>query len=266
MNRRNHELARRNPPAAVWRADDKLATKAALAAARVPVPATLAVIDSTVALRRVRPVDLPDEFVAKPSVGSGGSGILVVAGRAGERTWRSPSRRTVEWAAIRLHLADLLHSGASRSAVAFLEERLDASLAFGGWAAAGLPDVRVVCVDGEPRLAMLRLPTRASGGRANLHAGGIGAGVDLADGRIAHAVAGRRPVSDHPDTGARLLGRRVPGWDDLLDVAVRAARASELGLTGVDVAVDDRLGPVVLEVNARPGLTIQLANRAVLRW
>ena len=41
--------------------------------------------------------------------------------------------------------------------------------------------------------------------------------------------------------------------------------AIPLGYLGVDLVVDAELGPMVLELNARPGLTIQLANRRGLR-
>ena len=44
-------------------------------------------------------------------------------------------------------------------------------------------------------MAMLRLPTKASGGRANLHQGAIGAGVDLVTGVTHHAVLKNRKAS-----------------------------------------------------------------------
>lgn len=34
-----------------------------------------------------------------------------------------------------------------------------------------------------------------------------------------------------------------------------------LGYIGVDIVLDRDLGPLVLELNARPGLSIQLANK-----
>src|SRR5262249_50350900 len=111
-----------------------------------------------------------------------------------------------------------------------------------------------------PAMAMLRLPTRASNGRANLHQGGIGAGVDLDTGRTNHAVARNRFVERHPDTGVSVLGMQVPCWDAVLSMSVRGAEAVGLGYIGVDIVVDAHEGPMLLEANARPGLAIQIAN------
>jgi hypothetical protein len=45
---------------------------------------------------------------------------------------------------------------------------------------------------------------------------------------------------------------------------VAATDQTGLGYIGADVVLDARRGPMVLELNARPGLAIQLANRAGL--
>jgi alpha-L-glutamate ligase-like protein len=129
----------------------------------------------------------------------------------------------------------------------------------------GVPDVRVLVFRGVPVQAMVRVPTRRSDGRANLHLGGIAVGVDLATGRTTGAWAGRRPVDVHPDLGRSFAGVAVPEWPGVLAIVVRAADAVGLGFVGVDVVLDARRGPLVLELNARPGLTIQAANRRGLR-
>jgi hypothetical protein len=94
-----------------------------------------------------------------------------------------------------------------------------------------------------------------------LHAGAVGVGLDLVDGCGVHAAWGGRAVRAHPDTGAALLGRSAPAWRESLVLAARAAATVGLDLLGVDVLVDRRRGPVIVELNARPGLTIQVANR-----
>jgi alpha-L-glutamate ligase-like protein len=109
-------------------------------------------------------------------------------------------------------------------------------------------------------MAMLRLPTKESNGRANLHQGGIGAGVDLATGRTNHAVQRNRFAAKHPDTGVSLVGMRVPHWWQVLTMARQVAAAVGLGYVGVDIIIDARQGPMLLEANARPGLAIQIAN------
>ncbi len=124
----------------------------------------------------------------------------------------------------------------------------------------GIPDVRVVLFRNEPAMAMLRLPTRESGGRANLHQGGIGVGVDLDTGLTNHAVLRNRAVEVHPDTRRPVVGMRVPYWEEVLAMSCRVSRAVGLGYVGVDIVIDAEHGPMLLEANARPGLAIQIAN------
>jgi glutathione synthase/RimK-type ligase-like ATP-grasp enzyme len=57
----------------------------------------------------------------------------------------------------------------------------------------------------------------------------------------------------------------IPAFEHILEIAVRAADRTHLGYVGADVVIDAARGPVILELNARPGLAIQLANRAGLR-
>jgi len=132
--------------------------------------------------------------------------------------------------------------------------------AFAAVAHKGIPDVRVILYRNEPAMAMLRLPTRQSGGRANLHQGGIGTGVDLDSGVTHHAVQRNRFVERHPDTGRPVVGMRVPYWDEVLQLSRRVAEAVGLGYIGVDIVIDACDGPMLLEANARPGLAIQIAN------
>jgi alpha-L-glutamate ligase-like protein len=201
--------------------------------------------------------------VLKPSRGAGGSGIVIVVARRGDR-FVTASGRSLAWRDVAVHAADVVagvHSMGGREDALLVEARVEPVPALGPLANGGVPDVRVLVLRGVPLLAMMRLPTRRSDGRANLHLGGIGVGVDLATGRTTHAIAGRRAVAHHPDTDVPLAGIDVPDWEAILRVAVRAADATGLGFLGVDVVLDARAGPLVLELNARPGLAIQLANR-----
>ncbi|MFQ5552613.1 MAG: sugar-transfer associated ATP-grasp domain-containing protein, partial [Thermoplasmata archaeon] len=124
----------------------------------------------------------------------------------------------------------------------------------------GVPDVRILCLLGHPVMAMLRLPTLESQGKANLHLGAVGVGVELATGTVSFGTWKGEIVSRHPDTGARLTGFEVPFWEQILEIAAEAQQLSGLGFAGVDVVLDARHGPLVLEVNRRPGLEIQKAN------
>jgi alpha-L-glutamate ligase-like protein len=128
----------------------------------------------------------------------------------------------------------------------------------------GVPDVRVIVFLGVPVMSMVRLPTRMSGGKANLHQGAIGAGIDMTSGTTLSAVWRNQIVTEHPDTGNPVTGVQIPNWDTLLKIAARCYELTELGYIGVDLVLDKDKGPLILELNARPGLNIQIANRAGL--
>jgi alpha-L-glutamate ligase-like protein len=264
MNRRNAEyVLDHNARARYPLVDDKLRMHELCGRLGVPTPAVFAVVSSYARLRGL-PGALAGhaEFVIKPARGSGGRGILVVAGRRGRGYLRHNGGRLTP-DALRQHVSDILsgmYSLGGRPDAALVQQRVRPHPAFAGVTHQGVPDVRVVVYRGEPAMAMLRLPTRESGGRANLHQGGIGAGVDLATGRTSHAVQRDRAVARHPDTGRPLVGVRVPSWAEVLGIARRVAGAVGLGYLGVDLVVDAAQGPLLLEANARPGLAIQIAN------
>lgn len=122
----------------------------------------------------------------------------------------------------------------------------------------------MVVYRGYPLMAMMRLSTHASDGKANLHQGAIGVGLDLASGRATQAVQYDRPVHHHPDTGRRLNELQIPDWTRLLELAAGCYEMSGLGYLGTDMVLDRHRGPLLLELNARPGLAIQMANRCGL--
>jgi alpha-L-glutamate ligase-like protein len=242
-------------------ADDKLLAKERFRAAGVPVPETLASCDGLYAVPGVVDALLERErFVVKPANGSGGGGILVVGawdGAAGG--WRRAGGDLLTPLTLGRHLADIVfgvHSNQLEDR-AFVEQRVEPHPFFSSLWGDGLCDVRVITLRARPVMSMIRVPTRESQGRANLHQGGLGIALDLATGTTFRAVHHGRAVSHHPETGAPLLGRRVPEWPEVLEVAGRAAGAVPLGYLGVDVVVDREAGPLVLEINARPGLEIQ---------
>lgn len=269
VNRRNHEYLFRWNRRDRWAVvDDKRATKRVLEAHGVPTPELLGCCDRPSDIESLRPgLEAAGEFALKPARGAGGSGIVVIDGRRGG-CWIGAGGRVLSWTDVVVHAMDVLagvHSMGGREDALLVEARVQPAGVLTRLAGDGVPDLRILVLRGVPLLAMMRLPTRRSSGRANLHLGGVGVGVDLASGRTTHAVAGTRAIDRHPDTGATLAGVGVPSWDTSLEIAVRAADAVGLGFLGVDVVLDARRGPLVLELNARPGLAVQLANRRGLR-
>jgi len=268
INRRNHEFtlrwnARRRYPLV----DDKLETKRLCEAAGIPIPGLIAVARSQGEVRAMVAELAPlERFVLKPAHGAMGNGILVVRGRDGSR-WRRAGGRLLTEEDLRYHAASIIsgmYALGGQPDFAFVEELLEVHPALAEIASDGVPDVRVIVHRGVPVMSMTRLPTRRSRGRANLHQGAIGAGVALASGQIVHAVLDNSPVTHHPDTQRPLLGVGVPSFARVLEIAVAATDETGLGYVGADVVIDARRGPVILELNARPGLAIQAANRAGL--
>jgi alpha-L-glutamate ligase-like protein len=269
LNRRNQEfLETLNAPRLIGLVDHKVHTKGVLRRHGLPVPDTFGCYTrqrelgllATEAERR-------EEFVLKPARGAGGDGVVVIAGRRNGRLIKTsgPSLRMADLVA---HAADIIAGAFSLSQTrdeAVLEYRLAPEPVLAGFSRGGIPDVRAVVVRGVPVMAMLRLPTRSSDGRANLHVGGVGVGLDLRSGRAVHAIWRDRPIAVHPDTQQPLSGLHVPYWDDILLFAARSYDAIPLGYFGIDIVVDARLGPSILELNARPGLSIQLATGRGLR-
>ncbi len=129
----------------------------------------------------------------------------------------------------------------------------------------GVPDIRVIVYRGYPTMAMVRLPTRASDGKANLHQGAVGAGINMSSGVTMNGVLNDEVVDEHPDTGALVAGLEIPHWDFILESSAKAYEVTGLGYLGVDMVIDADRGPLILEMNARPGLNIQIANGTGLR-
>jgi alpha-L-glutamate ligase-like protein len=245
--------------------DDKLATKQLCKNAGIPVPELLAVAENHLeAHRLLARLAGMESFVLKPARGAMGNGILVLSQREGG-LWRGNrpySREDFEYHAS--GIISGLYSLAGHSDVAMVEERLDIHPVLAPLRDDGVPDIRVIVYRGVPVMCMMRVPTRLSDGRANLHQGAVGVGIDLVSGRAVYAMLRGRRVDRSPDTGKPIVGLELPDFDVVLRSAVAATDETGLGYVGADVVLDSRLGPVVLELNARPGLSIQLANRAGL--
>ena len=269
LNRRNQEfLLQLNPPRLVGLVDHKVQTKEVLARHGLPVPDTFGRYVRQRELDLfVREVERHTEFALKPARGAGGEGVVVIAGRSDDRLVKA-SGGQLRLGDLVAHAANIIAGAFSLSQArdeAILEHRLAPEPLLARYSPGGIPDVRVLVFRGVPVMAMLRLPTHASDGRANLHVGGVGVGIDLAGGRAVHAIWRDRSIILHPDTQQPLSAIQVPCWTDILLLAARSYEAIPLGYFGIDIVIDVRLGPVILELNARPGLSIQLANHRGLR-
>jgi len=265
MNVRNREYVSKYNDPTLFPYLTKARVKEALATHGVPVPETFLVVKTKGDLPRMEAfLKTADAFVVKPASGFGGEGIVVVRGREGDgfRTNQGPMT-----AADLLAHAQYIQTGAFADATSdevLVEALVVQHPAMKDLVPEGLADVRVIAFQGFPVMAMARLPTHESQGRANLHSGAVGCGVQISLGRVTRATWHGRAVAKHPDTGAPLVGFAIPFWSEILEIAAQAQVASGLGYAGVDIVLDATRGPLVLEVNKRPGLEIQNANRAGL--
>ncbi len=268
MNRRNADyIMRCNPRPAFPLVDNKVLTKQLAEKHAIPTPRTIYVVE-----RQGEVAGLKDklashrEFVLKPARGAGGSGIVLITDYTADGFVKS-SGRLISWEDLSFHFSDLLSGIFSLGGVpdaAIIEALIHPDPLFSEVAYRGVPDIRIVAYRGVPVMSMLRLPTKASDGKANLHRGAIGVGLDISTGRTLSGVYRSRIITQHPDTGKPVAGLHIPYWESMLCIAASATAMTGLGYLGVDLVLDRDRGPVLLELNARPGLAIQLANRTGL--
>jgi alpha-L-glutamate ligase-like protein len=258
-----------NPRKFLVRVDDKLLTKQLVAPAGIQTPELYGVIENARDMKRLPEfIAHPDGFVIKPAQGSQGKGIIVVEGPL-KGGWRMSSGKRIDLDTMKFQINNMLsgmYSLGGQPDKALVEYRVKFDDVFGKVSFRGVPDVRVIVLKGIPVFSMLRLPTAESDGKANLHKGGVGAGIDLVTGRTMLAMQHDEFIDIHPDTGHPLEDIQTPYWDDILLMAAKSYEVTGLGYIGVDVVLDREKGPMLLELNARPGISIQIANRRGLRF
>ncbi|MGR6871313.1 alpha-L-glutamate ligase-like protein [Pseudomonas sp. HK3] len=201
-------------------------------------------------------------FAVKPAKGSGGKGILVL-NRQDDDHFVKNNGNVISLLDLQRHVSNILsglYSLGGTPDVAIIEELIEFDPQFNGYSFEGVPDIRVIIFKGFPVMAMMRLATRASDGKANLHQGAVGVGLDIATGKPLHAVQNGQSITHHPDTGQDLSQLKIDNWQTLLVLAANCYEVTGLGYLGADMVLDLSKGPMLLELNARPGLAIQVAN------
>ena len=268
INRRNRDLIFRYNPRRLYPVvDDKLKTKTLAARHRIPVPPLYGALQIQHDVRTLRDIlERHPDFAMKPAHGAGGDGILVVTNQRNQK-FRKANGLWIGYDDVAYHASNIVSGTYSLGGLrdcAMVEYRVHFSPLFEKISYEGVPDVRILLVLGYPVMAMVRLPTRLSEGRGNLHQGAVGVGVDLASGTTLDGVWGNERIDEHPDTGHPVGDLQLPEWDTFLLLAARCYEMTGLGYLGVDIVLDRHRGPLLLELNARPGLNIQIASGAGL--
>lgn len=269
MNARNYDIiAKSNKRRLYPLVDDKVQTKKLANEVGINTPRLIGIVEVQNEVDKF--LDLVKdykEFVIKPAHGSGGKGVLVIKQYDAEN-FVTASEKVLTYNEVYQHISNILsglYSLGGKYDIALIEEMVHFSNQFQDFSYQGIPDVRVIVYQGFPALAMMRLATKESGGRANLHQGAVGVGIDVRTGQAISAVSHNLPIAIHPDTKADLMELKVPFWREHLEIAVKGYEMTGLGYLGADIVLDKFRGPMMLELNARPGLAIQIANNRGLR-
>jgi alpha-L-glutamate ligase-like protein len=268
MNRRNAEyIMRSNPRAFFPLVDDKFKTKKLAEAHHIPTPPLYHVIEHHGDIPTLeKELGGYHDFVIKPARGAGGSGIVLVTERTAGGFVKQDGV-VVPMRDLAYHISDILSGIYSLEGLedqALIEALVHPDTVFDEVTYRGVPDIRIVVYRGVPAMSMVRLPTQVSDGKANLHRGAIGVGIDMAEGTTLAGVYRSDVVTHHPDTNKPVVGIQVPHWKTMLLLSAKAVDMTGLDYLGVDLVIDQDQGPLLLELNARPGLQIQIANQAGL--
>lgn len=268
LNKRNADfILPLNPRRYYPLVDDKLKTKQLAENAGLATPPLYGVIKYAAEVHRsLSRVAKYQRFVIKPGHGSAGDGIIVINGRIGDY-YQTGSGALISDAELRFHIQNALagvFSLGGQPDYVLIEYCVQFDPVFKAITYGGVPDIRVIVLLGYPIMSMVRLPTSMSAGHANLHQGALGAGVDMARGCTLTAVWQNDIVTEHPDTGNTIEGVEIPDWDCILEISAQTYELTGLGYLGVDIILDKEKGPLLLELNARPGLNIQIGNQAGL--
>ncbi len=268
INGRNANFTLRYNPRRLYPlVDDKLLTKRLGQANGVPVPDLYALVEVAGQVH-----ELPDvlknysDFVVKPAHGSGGEGILIIS-RTSDGAFSKQDGKAISLEEFKHHVFNTLsglYSLGGQPDEVLVEYMVEFDPLFEKISYEGVPDIRIVAMFGVPAMAMVRLPTRESDGKANLHQGAVGVGICIATGMTLQGVLKNEIITEHPDTGNPVTGLSIPGWERLLELAAKWYELTGLGYMGVDIVLDRTRGPLTLELNARPGLNIQVANNSGL--
>ncbi|MBW7955998.1 alpha-L-glutamate ligase-like protein [Patescibacteria group bacterium] len=269
MNARNQMFTSQNSSRAKRFGTSKYATKVLLENKGIPTARVFGILGTKEDINDFPWETMEKNFVIKPSNGNAGKGILIFKRQdTDQQHWIDTLGHRISRDEIILHCFDILegqYSTYGATPHVIVEERVPIHSKLLKYSYKGTPDIRVIVFNHVPVMAMLRLPTPESEGRANLHQGALGVGIDMFSGVTTFAITGKGdPISTLPDGKKKVNGIKIPSWTTLLNVAVTAADAAGLTFCGVDLFIHEEKGPLVVELNANPGLSIQLANHAGL--
>ncbi|MBP7740655.1 hypothetical protein KA089_00545 [Candidatus Woesebacteria bacterium] len=269
MNGR-YKYTKKNPYSAKQYGFSKLKTKELLRENGIPTAEVFHIFESLQDLENINWETIPVPFVIKPASGSAGKGIIVITSKKPNKLeWQSSDGEKLTEIELGLHIENILDGefstwGTTHKAI--VEEMIPAHPDLIKYSFKGTPDLRVIVFNKIPVMAMIRIPTRDSKGKANLDQGAIGLGIDMATGITTFGVNGKSGIiAEFPGTKKKVAGIQIPSWNKLLETAVKAGEAAGFIYMGADLFIHPEKGPMIVELNGYPGLSIQICNKAGLK-
>lgn len=269
MNAR-YKYTKMNPYSAKKYGFSKLRTKELLNEHGIPTAQVFHVFTNLEDLENINWEIIPTPFVIKPASGSAGKGIWIVTKKVPNRAiWKNSHGKLVRETDLNLHVTNILDGefstwGSSHKTI--VEEMIPSHPELSKFSYKGTPDIRVIVFNSVPVMAMARIPTKDSNGKANLDQGAIGLGIDIATGYTTYAVKGKSEQITHfPGTKKKVSEIKIPQWNKVLEVAVKSALAAGYKYMGADIFIHPEKGPMIVELNGYPGLSIQICNKAGLK-
>lgn len=256
-----------NPKKNIRLANNKLKTKIFLEKREIPFPQTYGTIRNQSDLDNFSFGALPHHtFVIKPTHGSKGKGILIVKKTTDEEgshhyhVSNDTDKEPITEKEIKNHISDIIdgkYTISNKRDTALIEEKLLPSSSFQQFCEWWLADIRVIVSNLVPVAAMLRVPTQASGGKANLAQGWVAMGIDIATWAITTLYYNNKRYTNYfPKPFAHLKGTKIEFRNTLLTYSSQIQLYVNLGYLALDWVITDD-GPKLLEINARAGLEIQ---------
>ncbi len=247
-------------------ADSKLATKDFLKAKWVSVVDTLLIVASFEDLEKLDIFELKLPFVIKPNAWFWGKWILIIDEKDSSWNFVLNDWTVMTKKELVSHLWFILEwffslSGNRDKVIIEKKVILDTwiELLWKFW----LPDLRIILFNMVPVMAMFRIPTKESRWKANLHAWACWVWVDIATGKLTYISYKWKNVKSVPWIwDVRWI--ELPNWDKVLNLAVKVQEITKIWFLGCDIVLDKEDWPLLLEMNIRPWLAVQLANLSPL--
>ncbi|PIR61762.1 MAG: hypothetical protein COY81_00515 [Candidatus Pacebacteria bacterium CG_4_10_14_0_8_um_filter_43_12] len=269
MNAR-YRYTKMNPSSARQYGFSKLLTKDLLTEYGIPCARIFHIFSALHELDSVKWESIPTPFVLKPASGSAGKGVWLIKKKIENKPeWLNQENVVLTKNDLDLHVRNILDGefstwGSEHKAI--VEELIPPHPSLAKYSYKGTADIRVIIFNSVPVMAMARIPTKESQGRANLDKGAIALGIDMATGVTTYGLYGKSERITHfPNSKKKVNGVLIPQWSQVLETAVTAANAAGFVFLGADLFIHPERGPMIVELNGFPGLSIQMANHAGLK-